>query len=163
MQEIYHKYTELLKENADLKLRISYLQDQLQNIEKENFQISKKTCKCELTENKHDESSIQKKENSNEEQKRKEITKQQRRIISGLFGYKMDIIDNKKIILRSMYSFDEDDCFIFESEQNSFSMMPSSFTENYRKEIDTFVVKGRSVSAFLAHVTLDLFSQNTLQ
>lgn len=171
MEELYQKYSDLFRENEDLKLRIKYLERRIEQNEKANMKTVSQKCNCIAI-----EKSISSDNNEEINTLKKEIEKYKSLVhdcveshkimkkgVSALLGYEFDIVDKNKIVLHSMYSFSEDDCFIFGLENNHFNLTRNQFTETYPKEIDAFILKGRSVSAFLAHVTLDLFGQNTLQ
>ncbi|ELQ73900.1 Mitotic checkpoint protein MAD1, partial [Trachipleistophora hominis] len=179
MNELYEKYVNLLKENNDLKLRIAALEHSLSKIGNTD------TAAHEQKENESNAFLVERLEklekeklewcaNSNctvyrhQEELRqltdhyKEILKDIRKNVTGLLGYKLDVIDDQ-VHLHSLYSFDRDDVFTFNVKEDCYEMVNNHFAEGYRKEIDTYVVKGRSVPALLAHVTLDLVSKKTFQ
>lgn len=190
MEELHQKYSNLFRENEDLKLRIKYLEMRLEQNEKENGrctnchgnsyrenEIDKKTAREENMKHKiiedenNDPQILEISSLKNEICKYKTlahnlIEKQKiiNKTVNSVLGYELHISENnKKITARSMYSFDENDCVDFLMNETRFDFIPNEFTDTYSKEIDQFIIKGKSVSAFLAHVTLDLFGQTTFQ
>ncbi|KRH91844.1 Mitotic checkpoint protein MAD1, partial [Pseudoloma neurophilia] len=164
MEEIHEKYSNLFKENENLKIRIKYLEMKLQKNEKENG------CQQKLEDQSIDtEQKIKSLQNDILKYKTlaHETIKNQKTLqkaVSVISGYEFTFIENNtKLIVQSMYSLNEEDRFIFAVDDGRFNLVRNHMTEIYAKDIDTYLVKGRSISALLATVTLDLFSQNTLQ
>lgn len=171
MEELYKKYIDVLRENNDLKLRITFLEHKLaagieRSAEKENEENKFLLEKVEQLERERIEKAPES-QNENEDPQKlndhyKAILKDFRYSITGFLGYKIDKKDDQ-IHFSSLYSFDRNDKFIFQANGKSYEMVNNHFAEGYKKEIDTFVVKGKSVPALMAHVTLDLFSKRTFQ
>lgn len=178
MEDLYQKYSDLFKENEDNKLRIAYLEKKLSEVqerekfkfqnEENNSNFSCKICKCD----ENAENNSEKKENNlrDEIEKHKKLTheaiqtqKMMSKVMSSLLGYQFTKIDETRFTLQSMYSFNEEDYFIFSLKENQFDLVRNATIESYSKEMNIFIIKGQSVSAFLAHVTLDLFNQKTFQ
>ncbi|ELA46691.1 hypothetical protein VCUG_01841 [Vavraia culicis subsp. floridensis] len=180
MDELYKKYVDLLKENSTLKLRIAALEHELSKngetgravhdhkenennaflieridrLEKEKLVWDRAGAGC--TTGAHQEEIKQLNDHY------KAILKDFRTNITGLLGFKVDMIDDA-VHLHSLYSFDRSDVFSFNVNGSCYEMVNNHFAEGYKREIETYVVKGRSVPALLAHVTLDLFSKRTFQ
>lgn len=201
MEDLHQKYSNLFKENEDLKIRIKYLEMRLEQNEKENgrcINCNELSLPCnESRKSKHEttfehqnkEYENNKSENADHmnnecDQKDEEIKSlknemekykalvykliEEQKIITKslgvILGYEYTLSEtNRKIILRSIYSFDADDYIIFTFESGGCNLIKNHFTESYSNDIDQLIVKGKSVPAFLAHVTLDLFGKKTFQ
>merc|ERR1711953_199411 len=143
MDNLYDKYTQLQKENDDLKLRYAYMEQKLN-------QYEHKINQYEQGKNKTDENDNNSKNTNSDElvKQYKEIQLTQRKAISSLLGWKL-VIDTDKIILQSMYSHHEEDKIIFLIDGNGFSLLPTNLTTQYKDSIENYIIKGRSVPAFL--------------
>lgn len=85
-----------------------------------------------------------------------------KKYVLGLLGYDIEIF-NDRIELLSLYSFHPNDKFIFTIENNSLNLLSNEMTEVYKKEVQDYMAIGKSIPAFLAHVTLDLKNKKTFQ
>lgn len=174
MDEMYNKINQLLKENNELKRRITELESKLnnRNLEVENMYLK---SKIEALENKSiprtDETDklklkIIELENKIIEKEEynttfKSTLKNIRDYATGLLGYKIEFLDNQ-IILHSMYAFDRDDVFIFQKNSDQkMDLLNNDFANQWHKEVNLHLVKNGSIPAFLASVTLELYNKQT--
>lgn len=65
------------------------------------------------------------------------------------------------IVLRSVYSFCKEDIFEIEIQGNKLILKNTEYLQEWGEEFKTYVVQGKSYSAFFAAVTLNLFNRNT--
>lgn len=85
------------------------------------------------------------------------------KILGDLFGYEVSIQGNK-ILLRSLYAFDEEDTIsLILDEKGSISVEENAFIKRMERERKIYLDQGSSLSAFLSAVTLHLFNQKTFQ
>lgn len=82
--------------------------------------------------------------------------------LGNIFGYEVELRD-QKILLRSIYAFDEEDVFILQISERTIGVESNSYLKKFEKEKMIYLDKGRSISAFLSAVTLSLFEQKTFQ
>lgn len=82
--------------------------------------------------------------------------------LGNIFGYEVELKE-KRIILRSIYAFDEEDVFILQISERGIGVESNGYLKKFEKERTIYLDKGRSISAFLSAVTLSLFEQNTFQ
>lgn len=83
-----------------------------------------------------------------------------REYVTGLTGYKMEFRDGE-IIFHSLYAFDGEDVFIFRYRSGNMELVNNEFAGGWTAEIQNYLVAGKSIPAFLAAVTLDLFNKKT--
>eukprot|EP00866_Antonospora_locustae_P002529 jgi/Antlo1/2529/1040 len=83
-----------------------------------------------------------------------------KKIITGLFGYKVEI-DDEKITLLSLYAFDKGDVFVFHQQNDSLQLITNDFALTWKNEIQNYLVSGKSLPAFLSCITLELFNKKT--
>ncbi|KAF9763612.1 Mitotic spindle assembly checkpoint protein MAD1 [Nosema granulosis] len=96
---------------------------------------------------------------NNEENLNKQLL-EYRRITCIFFGYQL-AVDSEYIQLTSIYSYDEADAFVFKRSDGSVSLLNNDFANSFSSEIQQFMENGKSIPAFLAAVTLNLFNQKT--
>lgn len=65
------------------------------------------------------------------------------------------------VILRSVYSFCEEDVFEIEVKNSKLVLRHTEYLDEWGEYLNTYVKMGRSYSAFFAAVTLDLFNKKT--
>lgn len=82
--------------------------------------------------------------------------------LGNIFGYEVELRE-QKIILRSVYAFDEDDVFILQISEKGVGVEANGYLKKFEKEKKIYLDTGRSIGAFLSAVTLSLFEQNTFQ
>lgn len=82
--------------------------------------------------------------------------------IGNVFGYELELSENR-IVLRSLYAFDEDDVFILQISERGIGVECNGYLKKFEKEKALYLDQGRSLGAFLSAVTLSLFEQNTFQ
>lgn len=83
-----------------------------------------------------------------------------REYVTGLTGYKMEFRDGE-IIFHSLYAFDSEDVFIFRYRSGSMELVNNEFAASWASEIQNYLITGKSIPAFLAAVTLELFNKKT--
>ncbi|AFN82558.1 putative MAD domain-containing protein [Encephalitozoon romaleae SJ-2008] len=83
-----------------------------------------------------------------------------REYVTGLTGYKMEFRDGE-IIFHSLYAFDSEDVFIFRYKSGSMELVNNEFAASWASEIQNYLIAGKSIPAFLAAVTLELFNKKT--
>ncbi|OAG31356.1 hypothetical protein NEDG_01834 [Nematocida displodere] len=80
-----------------------------------------------------------------------------------IFGYEIEVKEDK-IVLRSLYAFDEEDKIVLTMKENGGILVEANeFLRKLQKERILYLDKGRSLGAFLSAVTLSLFEKNTFQ
>ncbi|KAJ1971936.1 coiled-coil domain-containing protein mad1 [Dimargaris xerosporica] len=90
-----------------------------------------------------------------------------REAIYSLLGYRLDFLENGRVRLVSMYSAAEDHSFIFTSNQHDSGTLElagggnTDYVKSLEPLIQFWVVERRSIPAFLATVTLELFDKTT--
>ncbi|KAJ1977723.1 coiled-coil domain-containing protein mad1 [Dimargaris verticillata] len=90
-----------------------------------------------------------------------------REAIYSLLGYRLDFLENGRVRLVSMYSAAEDHSFIFTSNQHDSGTLElagggnTDYVKSLKSLIQFWVVERRSIPAFLATVTLELFDKTT--
>ncbi|KAI5184428.1 hypothetical protein NEHOM01_0173 [Nematocida homosporus] len=85
------------------------------------------------------------------------------KILGDIFGYEITIQGNR-ILLRSLFAFDEEDIItLLISETGKIAVEGSPFVKKMDKEKNIYLDKGGSISAFLSAITLTLFDQKTFQ
>ncbi|KAM0671454.1 hypothetical protein CWI42_020870 [Ordospora colligata] len=102
--------------------------------------------------------SIKNKHEGSEELRR--YLKTIREYVTGLTGYKMEFRDGE-IVFHSLYAFDTEDVFIFRYKSGSMELVNNEFASTWTAEIQNYLIAGKSIPAFLAAVTLDLFNKKT--
>ncbi|KAG5859535.1 mitotic checkpoint protein [Encephalitozoon hellem] len=83
-----------------------------------------------------------------------------REYVTGLTGYKMEFRDGE-IVFHSLYAFDSEDVFIFRYKSGSMELVNNEFAASWASEIQNYLIAGKSIPAFLAAVTLELFNKKT--
>ncbi|KAH9411936.1 putative mitotic checkpoint protein [Ordospora pajunii] len=83
-----------------------------------------------------------------------------REYVTGLTGYKMEFKDGE-IIFHSLYAFNTEDVFIFRYKSGSMELVNNEFAGAWNAEIQNYLITGKSIPAFLAAVTLELFNKKT--
>ena len=66
-----------------------------------------------------------------------------------------------EIVFHSLYAFDIEDVFIFRYKSGSMELVNNEFASTWTAEIQNYLIAGKSIPAFLAAVTLDLFNKKT--
>ncbi|KAK3267096.1 hypothetical protein CYMTET_24327 [Cymbomonas tetramitiformis] len=89
-----------------------------------------------------------------------------------LFGYKVDMQTEQGkgkvplVAITSMFAVSNNEQLIFKLTQGgSMELQPNAYSmqPEMQKQVDTFVTKFRSIPAFIANLTMELFNKNTLQ
>lgn len=215
MEELSAKFSEILRENVDLKHKNLDLQFKIANLEQqinmfrvhrdtnsetedlislqkklieENIQLKLKLSErpiiaedshgmpdltpCEAVEEKNDSGRLKIISEQNvflkcklsqaedDLEKYKTHFKRIFRLIQGLFGYKM-VINKDNIELLSIYAFNSDDLFVFKETGDSVQLLENDFVRAWQKEVELYLIKGRSVPGLLSGVTLELFNTKT--
>jgi len=83
--------------------------------------------------------------------------------LGDLFGYEVSL-EGKRIILRSVFAFEEDDVIVLAIEEDrTIRVEQNEFTSRFKNEKNIYLDRGKSIAAFLSAVTLSLFEQKTFQ
>lgn len=69
--------------------------------------------------------------------------------------------DGSTVILRSIYSFCEEDVFEIEIQNNKLVLKSTDYLSEWGEFLNTYIRVGKSYCAFFAAVTLDLFNKKT--
>jgi len=80
-----------------------------------------------------------------------------------LFGFRVDVLENNRIRLSSMYAESPEDYLLFESDGNTtMNLLSSEFAMTIDDKIMRYLNSFRSIPGFLCSVTLDLFNKQTV-
>lgn len=82
--------------------------------------------------------------------------------LGSIFGYEVEVQDNR-IILRSLYAFDEEDKIVLVLDGQRIVVEENEFVKRFHREKNVYLDSGNSLGAFLSAVTLSLFEQKTFQ
>lgn len=82
------------------------------------------------------------------------------KVVTGLMGYKIELMD-EKITLLSLYAFDKQDTLVFHQHDDNLQLITNDFALTWQNEIQNYLVNGRSLPAFLSCITLELFNKKT--
>lgn len=148
MDDLFTKYKDLLLKNEELTIDLQKLKTQ-NLILQEELSLLKTTTKPDTT--------IQ----EQEDRFRKFFVKNKKYVL-GLLGYEMEIMEDR-IELLSLYSFHNNDKFVFTIENNTLNLLSNELTETYKSQVQEYLAEGKSIPAFLAYVTLDLRNKKTFQ
>jgi mitotic spindle assembly checkpoint protein MAD1 len=86
-----------------------------------------------------------------------------RRVVYLLFGFRIDLENNSRYRLSSMYAETQDDYLFFSfNEQMEFVLHETDFTASLDPRVMGFLTKFRSIPAFVSTITLDLFHKQTI-
>ena len=164
---LIEKQKELIKENIELRKMIYNKENEnteemkqmsfVNNLILENKKIKEENQNLIYLKNTNKSNN---EELSSELMDYKNYNKKFVKIVTALLGYKIEIIGNT-ITLHSIYAFDKEDVFIFNQENDKIMLQSNDFAISWSKEIDSYLINGRSVPAFLSSVTLELFSKKT--
>jgi len=77
-----------------------------------------------------------------------------------ILGYSIKFEGNT-VILRSVYSFCNEDVFEIEIQGKKLILKHTDYLEEWNEYFNTYVVTGKSYCAFFAAITLNLFNRNT--
>jgi mitotic spindle assembly checkpoint protein MAD1 len=181
MDELYKRFNEVVKENTRLKHQTIDLQSTLEmkeqelnllkctsgadayletirHLEAENRRLRSMHEKENQLENSG--GSVEAEECGGSKEELKKLMKNIRNYVTGLVGYRMDF-NGDEIVCHSLYAFSKEDAFVFKDQDGEIQLMVNDFACAYEKEIQTYLTRGKSIPAFLAAVTLDLFSKST--
>lgn len=93
-----------------------------------------------------------------------------RECVCSLLGWKMDYVPSANstssianISLASIYAFSKEDKLIFiKQNEGEYALYDSPFANNFSKENEIFLKRGRSLPCFLASITMSLWEKSTL-
>lgn len=168
MDELHRKLSEVLKENTLLKHQLVDLQSSLDAKEQE-LAMTKESVKLDLylkkietleQENKELKSTSTSAAKEHSKDELRQYLKMIREYVTGLTGYKMEFRDGE-VIFHSLYAFDSEDVFIFRYKSGNMELVNNEFAGTWTNEIQNYLIAGKSIPAFLAAVTLDLFNKKT--
>ncbi|EFC35977.1 predicted protein [Naegleria gruberi] len=74
----------------------------------------------------------------------------------------LDVIENNRFRLSSMYAESPEDYLIFESDGNAMKLLNSEFACSLEEKSMRFLKNFRSIPGFLCSITLDLFNKQTV-
>lgn len=154
MDDLFTKYKSLLLENETLTIELQKQKTQNTILTEELNFLKNTDLKKEL--------SAKINQLNEQEKKFKEYFIKQRKYILGLLGYQFEIKDDK-IELLNLYAFNAEDRLIFQIEEGNLNLISNSFTDEYKNEIESYLVKGKSIPAFVSSITLDLYQKKTYQ
>ena len=81
-----------------------------------------------------------------------------------LLGFQIDMKDQGRFRLRSMYAEHKDDVLYFsKSEEGDMHLLETPFAASLGPEVDAYLRRCHSIPAFLSHVTMKLFNSVTTQ
>lgn len=82
------------------------------------------------------------------------------KVVTGLLGYKIDLKEDS-ITLLSLYAFDKEDVFVFKQSNDNLQLVTNDFALGWKNEIENYLVRAKSLPAFLSCITLELFNKKT--
>ncbi|KAL9653226.1 hypothetical protein ABK040_010934 [Willaertia magna] len=87
-----------------------------------------------------------------------------RKTVYLLFGFRIDVVDNNRFRLSSMYAEAPEDYLFFEGDGNSSGMklLSSEFASTIDEKQMNYLTQFKSIPAFLSSLTLDLFTKQTV-
>ncbi|KAJ5068342.1 mitotic spindle assembly checkpoint protein mad1 [Anaeramoeba ignava] len=78
-----------------------------------------------------------------------------------LFGFRIDMI-GQQFKLKSMFAEKPSDTLLFsKQDDDEFILLENEYSKSLSKEIHAFLTTCHSIPAFLSHLTLDLFNNQT--
>ncbi|KNC53680.1 MAD1L1 protein [Thecamonas trahens ATCC 50062] len=81
-----------------------------------------------------------------------------------LLGFQIDMKDQGRYRLRSMYAEHKDDVLYFaKSDEGTMHLLETPFAASLGDEVDAYLRRCHSIPAFLSHVTTKLFNSLTVQ
>ncbi|ESP04629.1 hypothetical protein LOTGIDRAFT_135898, partial [Lottia gigantea] len=93
----------------------------------------------------------------------KKTSQEFREVCCQITGYKIDITSSNQYRLTSIYAQSLKDFLLFQqTAEGDIQMLGTDFSEGLQELIDLYLVQQDSVPAFLSSVTLELFSQKTM-
>ena len=81
-----------------------------------------------------------------------------------IFGYRIDMTTENKetrFVLRPMHEERESLNLIFKFESNAAELVPTEYSETMQREVDTFIGRYKTIPAFTANLTMDIFNKQT--
>ncbi|UPR00652.1 mitotic spindle checkpoint protein MAD1 [Chloropicon primus] len=81
-----------------------------------------------------------------------------------IFGYRIDMTtENKmtKFILRPMHEEKESLYLTFKYDSGAAELVPTEYSETMQREVDTFIGRYKTIPAFTANLTMDIFNKQT--
>ena len=83
--------------------------------------------------------------------------------LKSILGYKIRMLDHNIFLFKSVYAYTDDDVFCIRiTKNNMLQVIKTSYLQEWIKEYDKYVVRGKSICAFLSAVNLELFHRNTV-
>lgn len=166
MDELYKRLNEILRENTELKHTIVDLQSALRSKEQEVLMLkgsAKSNSAGSVGPDEQENECIRNSTSAVEAGSRDELRQYLgmiRKYVTGLTGYKMEFRDGE-IVFHSLYAFDSEDVFIFRYRSGNMELVNNEFAGSWANEIQNYLISGKSIPAFLAAVTLELFNKKT--
>lgn len=163
MEELWKKIEELEEENSKMKSK-------LEIIEKTRYPLnSLPICKDEKQERiggeyGHNKENLESQENGHSNSPLPLPTNDEKEhllfYLKTILGYSIKFEGNT-VILRSVYSFCNEDVFEIEIQGKKLILKHTDYLEEWGEYFNTYVVTGKSYCAFFAAITLNLFNRNT--
>ena len=66
-----------------------------------------------------------------------------------------------RFVLRPMHEERESLNLIFKFESNAAELVPTEYSETMQREVDTFIGRYKTIPAFTANLTMDIFNKQT--
>jgi mitotic spindle assembly checkpoint protein MAD1 len=86
-----------------------------------------------------------------------------RRVVYLLFGFRVDMENNNRYKLSSMYAETPDDFLYFSfNDKMEFVLHETDFTASLDTRVTDYLTKYRSIPAFVSTLTMDLFRNQTI-
>lgn len=84
--------------------------------------------------------------------------------IKSILGYKIIITDKNEYMAKSIYAFSDDDFFLFRVLEGSrIEFIKTPYLRQWRIFYEKYITQGKSISAFLSAVNLELFNMKTFE
>lgn len=159
MEELFKKLGDALKENRALKHQIVDLQAEIDMREQELLMVRESVQPSPGIET-ESRDKVQDENGAGDTGEMRQYLQTIREYVTGLTGYRMEFHDGE-IVFHSLYAFDSDDVFIFRYKSGNMELVNNEFAASWGAEIQSYLVAGKSIPAFLAAVTLELFNRKT--
>lgn len=80
-----------------------------------------------------------------------------------ILGYKIVLLKDNTLLFKSVYAYTDDDVFCIRiTKNNMLQFIKTSYLQEWQNEYEKYVLRGKSICAFLSAVNLELFSRNTI-
>lgn len=156
MDDLFSKYKELLIENEALTIELQKQKTQ-NTLAQEELALLRSATRSKPAGDGDADALLR-----DQEGLFKRFFLKNKKYVLGLLGYDMEVMDDR-IELLSLYAFHDTEKFVFTIENNTLNLLSNDMTEAYKGQVQEFLAEGKSIPAFLAHVTMDLWNKKTFQ